>query len=109
MKRNLQLLTIAVMFGIGGLVSDWQTIAGNNQSSSESERLYSLGKQLFVARCASCHNENGDKPLKDGPPLNQRALSREVIEKNVNSRLSTASDEEKRGVALYIERMKKNN
>lgn len=109
MKRNLQLLMVVAALFVGGAVSDWAAIAGKYQPEQSTEKLYQLGKQLFVTRCASCHNENGDKPLKDGPPLKERALSREVIEKNVNSRLSTATEEEKRGVALYIERMKKTN
>ena len=39
------------------------------------------GKELFMAHCASCHNERGDKALDKGLPLNQRALADEVIRK----------------------------
>jgi mono/diheme cytochrome c family protein len=64
--------------------------------------LLKVGKELFVAKCGSCHDADGSKALASGPPLNQRALSDEVIAKNVAPRLRTATDEEKRAVAAYI-------
>ena len=42
-----------------------------DQSLSEEERtrLLAKGKEIFLERCARCHNERGDKPLKTGVPL----------------------------------------
>ena len=40
-------------------------------SEAERARLLAKGKELFVERCARCHNERGDKPLKTGPPLDE--------------------------------------
>jgi len=60
------------------------------------------GRALFVARCASCHNERGDKPLKDGPPLSQRPLTRKQVAGFVKSRLAQATPEEQRAVTDYI-------
>ena len=77
--------------------------AGASPPDAERDRLLAIGKDLFVARCASCHNERGDKPLSTGPPLNQRKLSREVIERNVTGRFKSATAEQRQGVALYIE------
>ncbi|HMV99624.1 MAG TPA: cytochrome c [Acidobacteriota bacterium] len=128
MKRNIQLLAIVVMVGSGSLALDWHilaerptvddpgdkiikigtmTFAANWFSPVESptDRLYKIGRETFIARCASCHNETGDKPLKTGPPLNQRTLSREKIEKDVAGRLSSATDEVRQGVVLYIAKM----
>jgi mono/diheme cytochrome c family protein len=60
------------------------------------------GKTLFVARCASCHNEDGTKPLATGLPLNERKLSQETIAKAVRSRLKQNSDAERQAVVKYI-------
>ncbi len=67
-----------------------------------------LGKKLFLERCASCHNEGGDKPLASGPPLNARKLTAEVIARNVNGRFRSATEEDRRGVTLYIQSFLKN-
>jgi len=55
-----------------------------------------------MARCARCHDERGDKPLKTGMPLNQRGLSSEQIARAVSGRLRDKTDEERRAVTLYI-------
>jgi mono/diheme cytochrome c family protein len=60
------------------------------------------GKALFVARCASCHNENGNKPLPTGLPLSERKLSEQTITKAVRGRLKQNSDAERQAVAKYI-------
>jgi mono/diheme cytochrome c family protein len=59
------------------------------------------------ARCASCHNEGGDKPLKTGAPLNERGLSMEVIAQAVNGRLRDRAEDERRAVTLYISSLMK--
>jgi len=61
-----------------------------------------LGKELFVARCASCHNESGDKPLRVGLPLAQRKLLREVVAKAVQGRVKDKSPAERDAVVGYI-------
>jgi hypothetical protein len=38
------------------------------------------GKEIFVERCALCHNQRGDKPLQTGAPLNERGLSTDVAQ-----------------------------
>ncbi|HYL09252.1 MAG TPA: cytochrome c [Candidatus Acidoferrales bacterium] len=70
--------------------------------------LLAMGRELFVKRCASCHNERGDKPLSNGLPLAERSLTREQIVRNVGGRLRSATDEQRRGVVLYIESFLKN-
>jgi len=76
-------------------------VAGQSQPAGP-DSLLAKGKEIFLERCASCHDENGDKPLKTGAPLNQRDLSTEVIAKAVNGRLSSGTDEQRRAVTLYI-------
>ena len=60
------------------------------------------GKDLFVARCASCHNENGNKPLPTGLPLSERKLSEQTITKAVRGRMSKNSEAERQAVVKYI-------
>jgi mono/diheme cytochrome c family protein len=76
----------------------------DNEPLSEKSRarLLATGKELFMARCARCHDERGDKPLKTGPPLNQRGLSSEQIARAVSGRLRDNTEEERRAVTLYI-------
>jgi len=73
-------------------------------AAAEEERgkLLPTGKKIFIERCAKCHDERGDKPLRTGLPLSQRELSDEEIASTVSGRLKDAPDEEKRAVALYV-------
>ena len=75
-----------------------------DQSLSEEERtrLLAKGKEIFLERCARCHNERGDKPLKTGAPLNERGLSADVIARAVSGRLRDRAEDERRAVTLYI-------
>jgi len=63
--------------------------------------------KVFLSRCARCHWENGDKPLKTGVPLSERGLAGDVIARAVNGRLRDGTDEERRAVALYISSLMK--
>jgi mono/diheme cytochrome c family protein len=76
-------------------------------SEQERARLLATGKELFTARCARCHDERGDKPLKTGPPLNERGLSSEQIARAVSGRLRDKTEEERRAVTLYISSLMK--
>src|ERR1700740_1400494 len=70
--------------------------------SAEQERMLATGREIFVERCASCHDERGGKALKTGPPLNERGLSTDVIARSVNGRLRDRTEDERRAVTLYI-------
>jgi mono/diheme cytochrome c family protein len=76
-------------------------------SEEERARLLAKGKELFVERCARCHNERGDKPLKTGSPLNERGLPTEVIARAVSGRLRDRTEDERRAVTLYISSLMK--
>jgi mono/diheme cytochrome c family protein len=69
--------------------------------------LLAKGKELFLARCARCHDERGDKPLKTGPPLNERGLSTDESARAVDGRLQDKTEEERRAVTLYISSLMK--
>ena len=76
--------------------------AAQPTSAAQSDRLLAAGKEIFLERCASCHNEGGDKPLTTGPPLNERGLSSDVIAQAVKGRLRDRTEDERRAVTLYI-------
>jgi mono/diheme cytochrome c family protein len=81
----------------------------DNEPLSEQARarLLATGKELFMARCARCHDERGDEPLKSGPPLNQRGLSSEQIARAVSDRLRDNTEEERCAVTLHISTLMK--
>ena len=83
--------------------------SAQEQPLKEEERakLLAKGKDIFVERCAKCHDERGDKPLKSGPPLNERGLSTEAIARAVGGRLKDRTDDERRAVTLYISSLMK--
>ena len=105
--RTIVFLTTALV-SLGGLhfvgaQSQKQTApAETTVSPEERGRLLAMGKKLFIERCAKCHDERGDKPLRTGAPLSERKLSDAEIERIVAGRLKDAPDEQKRAVALYI-------
>jgi mono/diheme cytochrome c family protein len=76
-------------------------------SNEERVRLLAKGKEIFVEKCAKCHNESGDKPLTSGPPLNERGLDRSAIARAVGGRLKDRTDEDRRAVTLYISSLMK--
>jgi mono/diheme cytochrome c family protein len=102
--RNFALLT-ALTISAGLLFAHSQTekqSAPPKSPPAVQQDALSTGKKLFIARCAGCHNEAGDKPLPTGLPLNQRKLSEEVIARNVAGRFKSAPDADKRAVSAYI-------
>ena len=112
-RRTTALLFATTLVGlIGGIAvharNAYQGPAADQPlSEQERARLLATGKELFMARCARCHNERGDKPLKTGPPLNERGLSSEQIARAVSGRLRDKTEEERRAVTLYISSLMK--
>ena len=107
-------ILFAVLLGFAGRIaalrgrSTGQSPAHDQPASEEEHaRLLAKGKELFVERCARCHNERGEKPLKTGPPLNERGLSAEVIARAVSGRLRDKTEDERRAVTLYISSLMK--
>lgn len=79
--RTATLLFAIALAGFAGVVAmrargTIQTPAADQSLSAEGRaELLEEGKELFLARCARCHGENGDKPLRTGVPLSARELS----------------------------------
>jgi mono/diheme cytochrome c family protein len=98
---------LLLLFSVAELVSGHGDQRSGLQAKSgvadeDRERQLAAGKKLFVERCAKCHDERGDKPLKTGVPLNRRELSDEELARAVSGRLKNSPDEDKRAVTLYI-------
>jgi len=111
--RTVALVFSLTLFGFAGGIAiralgfGQAPAADQPLSEQERARLLASGKELFTARCARCHDERGDKPLKTGPPLNERGLSTDEIARAVNGRLRDKTEEERRAVTLYILRLMK--
>jgi mono/diheme cytochrome c family protein len=111
--RTATLIFSAALLGfVGGIAirarGAGQALAADQPLSHEERaRLLATGKELFMARCARCHDERGDKPLKTGQPLNERGLSSDEIARAVNGRLRNKTEEERRAVTLYISSLMK--
>jgi mono/diheme cytochrome c family protein len=110
-KTAAALITIAALglaAGIGAHArSGKQEPADAPISSEERVRLLAKGKEIFVEKCAKCHNESGDKPLSSGLPLNERGLASSAIARAVGGRLKDRTDEDRRAVTLYISSLMK--
>jgi mono/diheme cytochrome c family protein len=111
--RPATLLLATVLLGASGIAvvhaRNARQSSAHDQPVLEEERarLLAQGKELFIERCARCHNERGDKPLKRGPPLNERGLTTEVIAGAVSGRLRDRTEDERRAVTLYISSLMK--
>jgi mono/diheme cytochrome c family protein len=101
------LLGFAAGIAMHGRSAHQVPTADQSLSEEERARLLAKGKEIFLERCARCHNERGDKPLKTGVPLNERGLSADVIARAVSGRLRDRAEEERRAVTLYISSLMK--
>jgi mono/diheme cytochrome c family protein len=104
--RIAAMLFATTLLGFAGGIARYARGAGqaaaDQQLLREERILLAKGKELFLARCARCHNERGDKPLKTGSPLNERRLPTDEIARAVNGRLRDKTEGERRAVTLYI-------
>ncbi len=94
------LLCVAGSFPAAG---QWHSMRAGAAPEEKPDPALTIGKKLFVERCGRCHDERGDKALPEGPPLNERTLTREGIVRAVASRLRDKTEDERRAVVTYIE------
>ena len=113
--RALGLIFASTLLGFAGGIpihnlvgAEQPPAADQSPSAEETGRLLAEGKEIFLERCAGCHNDRGDKPLKTGAPLNERGLRTEVIAQAVNGRLRDRTEDERRAVTLYISSLMRN-
>jgi mono/diheme cytochrome c family protein len=111
--RTAALLFVTVLPGFAGGMALYARstlearAADQSLSDQERTRLLAKGQEIFVERCARCHNPRGDKPLKTGAPLNERGLSADTIARAVSGRLKDRTEDERRAVTLYISSLMK--
>ena len=111
--RTAALLFVTVLLGFAGGMALYARstlearAADQSLSDQERTRLLAKGREIFVERCARCHNSRGDKPLKTGAPLNERGLSADTIARAVSGRLKDRTEDERRAVTLYISSLMK--
>lgn len=110
--RTAALLFVTVLLSFAGGIaiharSAHQPPADQSLSEQEPSGLLAKGKEIFLERCARCHNPRGDKPLKTGAPLNERGLSDDAIARAVGGRLKDRTEDERRAVTLYISSLMK--
>src|SRR5579872_7455391 len=110
-KRAAVFIAIAAL-GLAGGIGAYARGAKQEPADApipgeERVRLMAKGKEIFVEKCAKCHNESGEKPLSSGAPLNERGLDRSVIARAVGGRLKDRTDEDRRAVTLYISSLMK--
>ena len=109
--RTAEILLATLLLGFtGGIAIRARTAdqaPASDQAEGERTRLRAKGKEVFLERCARCHNERGDKPLKTGAPLNERGLSADLIARAVSGRLRDRTEDERRAVTLYISSLMK--
>ena len=106
-KKSVAVFIAIAVLGLAGGIgaharSAKQQPAEAPISDEERVRLLAKGKEIFMEKCAKCHNESGDKPLSSGPPLNERGLASSAIARAVGGRLKDRTDEDRRAVTLYI-------
>ena len=112
--RAIALIFASALLGFAGgipihnLGAEQPPAADQSPSAEETGRLLAEGKEIFLERCAGCHNDRGDKPLKTGAPLNERGLPTEVIAQAVNGRRRDRTEDERRAVTLYISSLMQN-
>lgn len=104
MRRRITTAALVLFLsGIStGIVDARRQASKSPRTGEEQERLLAKGKGIFAERCASCHDERGGKPLKSGPPLNERGLSADVIARAVSGRLRDRTEDDRRAVTIYI-------
>jgi len=114
-----KLLAVGTVAGLAGLavVAQGEARAGGQAkgaapapvktAEAPSEAELALGKKIFVAKCASCHGEDGKKPVGEGLPLSERTLSDEGLAKMVRGRLKSSPENEQKAVTAYIRSIQK--
>ena len=68
--------------------------------------MVNQGKQIFVARCAKCHDNNANKKLSDGTTLLGRLAKAKDPEARLGSRLK--DPQERHAVMMYVDSLLKN-
>jgi mono/diheme cytochrome c family protein len=72
-------------------------------SSSSDAALREQGRLVFTDKCGKCHDADAAKKLPDGSTLLGRLAARKDPQAKLATRLKSMSEQDARGVALYME------
>ena len=75
-------------------------------SETKNAAILEQGKQIFVARCAKCHDNDANKKLPDGTTLLGRLAKSKDPEARLGSRLK--DPQERHAVMIYVDSLLKN-
>lgn len=95
MKRSILLLILALASNYG--ISQKAALP----SGSTEDTVRAKGKNVFVSRCAQCHDEDGNKKLPDGTTLLQRLGKSQDPEARLRTRLK--DPQERHAVMVYLD------
>ena len=100
-------ITMALVQSAGGRLAEWGqqghgAIRATVRVAGLDTPTLARGRTVFVARCASCHGERGDKPLPTGLPLAARNLEANATLKMVGGRLKDSPVSDQEAVVQYI-------
>ncbi len=102
-KRVSRFYAVPTLFGLALLLALPVSWAQSADSSPGNAALLAQGRSAFTARCGSCHDANAAKQLPDGTTLLARLAGRKDPQAKLATRLKSMSEQDARGVALYME------
>jgi mono/diheme cytochrome c family protein len=96
---GLALAAVAIALFLVSLSSSAQSPAASPSDTALREQ----GRQVFTEKCGKCHDADAAKKLPDGSTLLERLAARQDPQAKLATRLKSMSDQDARGVALYME------
>jgi mono/diheme cytochrome c family protein len=86
------------------LIPRWSGAQSSATSPSDAA-LREQGRQVFTAQCGKCHDADAAKKLPDGSTLLERLAARQDPQAKLATRLKSMSEQDARGVSLYMEEL----
>jgi mono/diheme cytochrome c family protein len=83
-----------------------QSFAADSGAPAKETAILEQGKQIFVARCAKCHDADANKALPDGTTLLKRLAQSKDPEARLGTRLK--DPRERHAVMIYVDSLLKN-
>ena len=83
-----------------------QSFTADSGAPAKDTAILEQGKQIFVARCAKCHDNDANKKLPDGTTLLGRLAKTKDPEARLGTRLK--DPQERHAVMIYVDSLLKN-
>lgn len=96
------LATVFLLPAMVLLNAAYPELSGSTPAKDSTQaRLYERGKRIFVNRCATCHDQDASKKLRDGTTLVGRLALSNDREARLGTRLKNA--QERQAVMMYMD------